>query len=222
MFVSHDMGLVKTVCDHAIYVENGLVQRTGPVSEVIDVYNEALNRRRASTLRETKLRTDAGSTDVEVTGVEILGRGRQVVELYGDQPLEIRVNYIAYRRVQGANVVVRVVRLDGVSCFVARTSVDRSSVDLETGHGALSVILDRAQLFGGTYYAVAWIMDADDSVGLCGATSDWFQVRNRVPGLDPEDGVFEPVRRWVHKPSCVPVALGVAPSPMADSKSRSH
>jgi hypothetical protein len=49
------------------------------------------------------------------------------------------------------------------------------------------------------YYAVAWIMNADDSDGLCRGSSDWFQVKNLVPGRDAQDAVFEPIRQWRHE-----------------------
>ncbi len=213
IFVSHDTGLVKAVCDRGIYIDKGLVQRVGPVGDVIDVYHATLDRRRAEALQTAGGGGSATAVSVEATRVDILdGNGQPVGDLYGDQSLQVRVNYRVHRRVEGANVVVRVMRVDGVSCFVARTSVDAVPIDLNPGQGAISVVLDPVQLFGGTYYVVAWILDAGASVGLSRATSDWFSVKNRVAGLDADDGVYEPTRRWVHDPGLSAGAASLVPT----------
>ena len=50
IFVSHDMGLVKAVCDTAIYLEQGMARQHGKTAEVIDTYNQVLDRQRAEKL----------------------------------------------------------------------------------------------------------------------------------------------------------------------------
>ena len=200
IFVSHDMGLVKAVCETALHIEAGALQHAGPVAEVIDVYNAAIDRHRANALKETE-QTAAGRAGVlDIARVEVLDEaGRSGTALYGDGVAEVRVHFVAYRPVTGANVVVRILRSDGLSCVVARTRVDGCSMDIAKGHGTVSVRFSPLQLFGGTYYAVAWVTDADDTNGMSRATSDWFEVKNRTAGLDAGDAVFEPARRWAHQ-----------------------
>jgi lipopolysaccharide transport system ATP-binding protein len=197
IFVSHDMGLVKAVCDTAIHLESGAVQSQGSVGEVIDEYNRTLDRKRA--LRLERPDHEAGEDGIlEITRVEVLDGARQpALEVYGDEPVEIRIRFVAYRPIGPANVAVRIYRADGVSCCVVRTSLDRFPIAIDRGAGVVSLTLEPLQLFGGTYHAVAWVTDADDTNGLSRGTSDWFEVRNRVPGQEPDDGVFEPARRWV-------------------------
>lgn len=200
IFVSHDMGLVKAVCDRAIYLDGGVLHESGPTAEVIDVYNAALDRRRASSL--TRLESTLGdeAPDVEVTHVAVVGTEPAAeAGLRGDRRAEVRVTYVAHRSVPRANLVVRVYRSDGLSCFVVRTHADDSSVALDRGSGVVTVALEPLQLFGGTYYAVVWLTDADDANGICRGTSDWFEVRNTTPGQDDHDAVFEPTRRWSHE-----------------------
>ncbi len=199
IFVSHDMGLVKAVCDTAIYIESGSVQHAGPVSDVIDTYNAVLDRRRAERLQRPGDGDGNAQGEIEITRVEVLdGAGQVGTELYGDRPAEVRVHYVAYGPLTRANLVVRILRADGVSCCVARTAVDGFPLGVDTGQGAISLVFDPLQLFGGTYYAVVWVTDADDASGISRATSDWFEVRNRTPGLETGDAVFEPARRWAH------------------------
>jgi hypothetical protein len=193
------MELVRAVCASAVYIEHGRVQQYGNAADVIDGYHQVLDRRRVEKLDLAWSSSPVSKTQLEITKIEIRdNNGQSVDDLYSDQPVEVRVNYIAYRTLGKANLVVRVYRVDGVSCCVVRTSLDNFDVFLSQGEGTISVTLDPIQLYGGTYYVVAWIMDAEDINGIVRGSSDWFQVKNRVPGRESQDAIFEPSRRWRH------------------------
>ena len=72
-------------------------------------------------------------------------------------------------------------------------------MSIEKGQGEYSVKLDSVQLFGGMYFAVTWIMNADDSDGIAYGSSEWFEVKNRTPGREAHIAVFEPNRKWNQK-----------------------
>ena len=199
IFVSHDMGLVRGVCEQAIYIEQGEIQRIGSSGEVIDHYNKLLDKRRIeslSRLDDTAVEVEGG---IEIVRMEVLDSDRKPIhEVYGDQHVEIRINYIALHEIGTANALVRIYRSDGLSVCIMRTHIDRFSLKIDKGPGTLSVELEPLQFFGGMYYATVWIMNADDSAGLTFGTSDWFEVKNRAAGRDAQEGVFEPLRRWTH------------------------
>jgi ABC-type polysaccharide/polyol phosphate transport system ATPase subunit len=198
IFVSHDMGLVKAVCDTAIYIEQGKVLQYGGAAEVIETYNRVLDQRRALKLKASGSASE-GESIVEITKVEILdGNGQTFDAVYTDEPFMVRLNYFAYKNIGRANALVRIYRSDGISCCVIRTSLDEFPIELKEGQGAISVKLEPAQLFGGSYYVSAWIMNAEDADGLANSASEWFEIKNRVPGLEMHDGVFEPLRKWDH------------------------
>lgn len=197
VFVSHDMGLVKAVCDTALYLEEGVVQHRGSTGTVVDRYHRELDRRRGLRLYAADTPPDGADPGVEVTKIETATvAGRPVHRFYSDEPIELRVHYVAYRNLGKANMLVRVYRSDGLSCFIVRTHLDGFSLHIELGKGVVSVLLDPIQLFGGAYYAVAWLMDADDIDGLASGHSEWFEVINRVEGREAHDGVFEPIHTW--------------------------
>lgn len=194
IFVSHDTGLVRAVCEHALYIEHGQLQHAGTSGEVIDLYNQVLERRRVEKLSRSG-GVEAG--DVEITKMEVVGvDGKPVTEAYGDAPLEFRIHYTAFRSVGKANALVRIYRSDGLSVCIMRTHLDEFPVNLEKGTGIISVKLDANQLFGGRYYAVTWMMNAEDSDGMANGASDWFEIRNRTTGREAHDCVFEPRRTW--------------------------
>jgi len=215
VFVSHDMGLVKAVCDTGIYLEHGMVQEAGAIGAVIDTYNRALDKQRSS-----KLHVEDGSSaglpsGVEITGVDFLdGDGSPTEVFVNGETAEMRIRYVAYHAIGKANALVRIYRSDGLSCCIMRTHLDRFPITLEHGEGTISLILDPMQLYAGTYYASVWIMNAEDADGIAQATSGWFEVRNRISGREAHDGVFEPMRSWRHDP--YPVRLLEA-SPVAET-----
>jgi len=122
--------------------------------------------------------------------------GQPVSEMYGDQAVEVRIHYAAYRDIGKANALVRLLRSDGLSVCLVRTHLDNYPITLHKGQGIISVKLEPLQLFGGMYYAIAWMMDAQDSSGLAYGASDWFEVKNRAPGREAHVSVFEPFRHW--------------------------
>lgn len=194
IFVSHDMGLVRAVCERALYIEHGQLQHAGSSGEVIDLYNQVLEKRRVEKLNRSD---EAEGGDVEITKMDVVDSdGNLVTETFGDAPLEIRVHYTAFRNIGKANALVRIYRSDGLSVCLFRTSLDEFPVTLEKGEGVISVKLDSNQLFGGMYYAVAWMMNAEDTNGSANGATDWFEIKNRTTGREAYDSVFEPKRMW--------------------------
>lgn len=197
IFVSHDMGLVRSVCERAIYIDHGQVQNAGTSGEIIDIYNQVLDRQRIEKMNRTDGEVGDVEGGVEVTKIEALGmNGKPVSEIYGDQPLEIRVKYAAYKDIGKANAIILIYRSDGLMCANMRSHLDGYPMTIEKGMGEYSVKLDPLQLFGGTYYAITWIMNADDSDGIAYGASEWFEVKNRVPGREAHIAVYEPHRTW--------------------------
>ena len=59
IFISHDLDLVRRVCNRGLWIDNGEIRRIGPIDEVADAYRDAL---------EAMSSPDAPATDVTVAG----------------------------------------------------------------------------------------------------------------------------------------------------------
>ncbi len=198
IFVSHDLGLVKAVCETALYLDHGRMQQFGTTAEIIESYNRVLERQRAARLPAPEA-SGGAEGGVEITRLEVLdAAGNPAQVAFGDQPLEVRLHYWSDRDVGRANALVRIYRSDGLSCCLLRTGADGVPFELVRGAGAISVRLNPSRLSGGTYYAIAWLMDAADAAGMARASSGWFEIRNRRAGEDLHSAVFEPERSWSH------------------------
>ncbi len=140
IFVSHDMGLVRSVCERAIYIDHGQVQNTGTSGEIIDIYNQVLDRQRIEKMNRADGGVDDVEGGVEVTKVEVLGAdGQPVREMYGDEPLEVRVKYTAYKNIGKSNAIILIYRSDGLPCANMRSYLDGYPMTIEKGEGEYSV-----------------------------------------------------------------------------------
>jgi lipopolysaccharide transport system ATP-binding protein len=205
IFVSHDMGLVRAVCERAIYIEHGQVQHTGGSGEIIDLYNQILEKRRIEKMSHSGNASSDSDGDVEITKIDVIDMdGKPVHEMFGDQSVEVRVHYMAYQNIGKANALIRIYRSDGLSVSLMRTHLDEFPIYLEKGQGVISVKLDPLQLFGGMYYAIAWMMNAEDSDGFAYGASEWFEVKNPTIGREAHEGVYEPNHQWSHRVNSSP------------------
>jgi hypothetical protein len=92
-------------------------------------------------------------------------------------------------------------RSDGLTCCMMRTKLDHFEFSLERGSGVISLYLEPLQLITGTYFAEAWFLNEDDSMGITprAGRSDWFTVKGSALSYAGDSGVFEPNSRWNHQ-----------------------
>mgnify|MGYP000132647009 CR=1 FL=1 len=197
VFVSHNLYLVKAICRSGLYLSKGQAKYLGSTKEAIEAYERDLHADRARRLEQAK-RADGSSTAViEVTGVEVRGAGgSENGRLRGDKPAEVLIHYAAFRPAEAVSVAVHIVRSDGLTCCMARTSLDGVRFGVERGVGTIAVTLDPLQLIAGEYYADAHFLNASDSMTLAGASSDWFSVEGSALSYEERSGVYQPNTRW--------------------------
>ena len=70
--------------------------------------------------------------------------------------------------------------------------------------------LEPLQLITGTYFAEAWFLDENDSMGIIpkSGRSDWFMVKGSALSYADDSGVFEPNSRWEHQQALLPSPSG--------------
>jgi lipopolysaccharide transport system ATP-binding protein len=199
IFVSHNLWLVQAVCEKGLYIEAGQVKHYGPTSEAIDLYDRALNESRARNLEAAQTQQATTSSDIEITGIEVGASEKNAnADIKNDDCVQIHVHYLAYRKFEEANMVVRILRSDGLTCCAIRTSLDHFDLCVEPGKGVVTVNLAPIQLYGGSYYVQAVFKDAADAQTIANGSSDWFYVKGSVLSHQEMNGVFVPNHSWQH------------------------
>jgi ABC-type polysaccharide/polyol phosphate transport system ATPase subunit len=200
VFVSHNMGLVKAVCQKALFIEKGVVREYGETSEVVEAYNRVMNENRISEFEVVQQTGKVHSSTCEITKVEISADTKGNDAFYSDKPATIHIQYRSYHDMGEVAIVLRVIRSDGVSCAVMYSKVDQTSLFIRQGTGEIDVSLNPLQLFPGAYYVAATIKNVEESMTHDLAYSDWFRVEGAASAYDDLDAVYEPNRVWSHQP----------------------
>jgi lipopolysaccharide transport system ATP-binding protein len=210
IFVSHNINMVQAVCTSALYIKQGQIVYQGDTTEAIKIYERDLHEEQARKL-------EAGGraqlldrlTDVQITQVAVLGRnGDAVSEFGGHDGAEIQIHYNNRATIGDASVVMRIVRGDGLTCCMLRSSLNGTPLTLAHGEGIFSVIVEPLQLTGGMYYIEVCISTPMDLVLLAVARSSWFYIAGAVLSHEERSGVFEPHHRWISD-AHIPVAVAV-------------
>ena len=102
VLVTHSLGVIRDMCDQAMWLEHGAVRKLGPAVEVADAYIADVNDREVHAERpalpetpgETALGQRQGSGEISVTSLEFLdGDGRPSPILLAGAPCTFRLHY---------------------------------------------------------------------------------------------------------------------------------
>jgi lipopolysaccharide transport system ATP-binding protein len=201
LFVSHNLWLVQTVCQNGLYINKGEVKYRGSIPEVIGAYDRDLNEQRARQFDKDQ----AAKKKDTITEIDILKVGVRKIhdsereDLTSDDPVNVLIDYLAYRDLGETNVVVRFIRSDGLTCCMMRSMMDGVQVNIKRGAGRISLMVDPIQLRGGSYYVQALIRDSKDLQTMASTNSDWFLIQGKSQSFQEMNGVFEPNRQWEHE-----------------------
>jgi lipopolysaccharide transport system ATP-binding protein len=198
VFVSHNLYLVESVCDQAVFLADGHLQAQGNAIDVINAYEAWMRRRQIQDSSQYGLDGPAPvpTSSVEITKVEVQSlNGSQADQLNYDDALEVRVHYHAREPIHEPNLYVKILRVDGTTCCMVRSGdYGYALTDLE-GEGFISLAIDPLQLA-----PAAYVVDAE----LVGGAPTWvvwaqkhsasFQVAGTNVG---HEGVFVPRVAWI-------------------------
>jgi len=197
VFVAHNLYLVRSVCDKAVFLLKGQVQQQGDVDEVLNKYENWLIEQQimqggppAAAMRGK----NAGSSqDVAIQEIEMrnLSSGSNEDFNYND-PVEIRVRYKTTKPISRPNLVVRVTRADGATAAMIRTADYGLQLDDLEGEGVISLKMDRLQLATGGYVLNVSLLGPIDGVALAWGNSRWIQVSGISLGHEESSGMFVP------------------------------
>lgn len=199
VFVAHNLYLVKSVCDMAVYMNAGRVQEHGDVIQAINGYETWLRR------QQVRLAGDpSGSDDLQLSPSIHLGQVkiRSLKEtgtgpLCYNDPVEILIPFQVKQPVRQPELVLRIIRADGTTCCMIRTSDYGHKLAGLEGEGVISLAIDPLQLSGGAYVLEAKLtLGSMDGLPLAQSHSSWFEVAGLSISQAEASGVFVPHVIW--------------------------
>ena len=110
LFVSHDPGAVKTLCNRAILIDQGRIAQEGAPDEVLDYYNAMIARKQTSELIEQSEQlggskiTRSGSHRAVIEEVDLLFNGVTTRAVSSHSAVSVRVRGIVHEAVEELTV----------------------------------------------------------------------------------------------------------------------
>jgi len=120
-FVSHNMGAIRALCEHAILIENGRATMDGSPAEIISRYLASTVPDEISGELDWTAREDGPACeDVALTRLRLTDREGTVRTTFeADQPVSVEISYRVKRRLRGVRFDVQLTTQEGEMAFVA-------------------------------------------------------------------------------------------------------
>lgn len=208
VLVSHDPGVVRQLCDEAIWLKDGCIVGQGPAEIVVGQYTVEMTvetRRRTPsefptqhTSVSTALKineTRFGSLEMEIIDVTLLDANGQIAgELQSGEPLSVQITYRAPNPISSPIFGVTISREDGFVCYDTNTESAGIVTPLLNGIGKVSLMFDRLDLIKGKYfldvgvYEQAWAYAYD---------YHWHVYPLQITAARGDKGIIHPPHHWI-------------------------
>jgi lipopolysaccharide transport system ATP-binding protein len=189
LFVSHNMFSIKTMCERVIYLRQGTIQFDGSVEGGIDLYEKDC---RMTALSWTGTKEE--DWPIYITDCELFdgnGVAKTMFE-FGDR-MVIRLKYATRTFMDDPNLIIAIVRSDGVAVCNYSTEVDGIQLGRVENPGTVELELPPLNLVAEMYTVTVIIREKGFQQIICGQFAATFHIRHHL--FDTHFGVF-------HSPGC--------------------
>jgi lipopolysaccharide transport system ATP-binding protein len=172
LFVSHDAGTVRRLCDQAIWLDQGRVRSVGTADDVIADYMDYVWRERSGQLAKEDTGADPsyqpikhleqrwGSGEAIIRNVVFLGKeGKKRHVFRTGEPFVARIVYEARERVAQPTFGVAIYRDDGTHINGPNSVADGYQITAIEGLGQMDYVIHSLPLMPGRYEFTAAIYD---------------------------------------------------------------
>jgi lipopolysaccharide transport system ATP-binding protein len=196
VFVSHNMGMITSLCSRAIWIDGGQIKMDGAPQPVVEAY---LSRSYSTRGRwEHPPDADCGN-DLRIQAVEVVDQnGTPRPEVPFDEPIRFRVEHEVFKALEAVSIGLRIIDVNGTTIFVTwNIDADRERTSWEPGRYRYACSVPAALLRPGKYFVTAraktkGIGDLDAHVHCLG-----FEILPiRYTGGEDRTGVITPVLDW--------------------------
>ena len=150
LFVSHNMGSIRSLCKRGILLENGRVKADGEVNSICDMYlSDSLVNLGAAWERPFN-----SEKDFQITKVELLdnkGEGRNLFSC--DEEWHIRMTAHVKQRVPGIYGYLQFTKADGVAAWVSDSNdfIMNKLESLPLGESQIDIAVPKRSIGAGNY-----------------------------------------------------------------------
>ena len=154
LFVSHNLGAVRTLCPRSILLSGGHLQEDGPTEDVLDTYLREHAPTGDSGIIPRDLPRVYGTDEAWIDQVKLVNvRGAPTSQLHLGEPFRISVTLEVVRNIREAVIEIAVTTLDG-TYVTTSTSTDRGRPPTPLSPGVYDVELDVDVVLAPRHYSL--------------------------------------------------------------------
>lgn len=152
VFVTHDMGSVKTFCDRAMLIDDSKIDTIGSIEKVVQRYNEINGTTEVVTGSSTE-EGRWGNFKIKIAEVALLSNENKKKNVFRtDESFSVKIKYNTKECVKNPNIGLAIFRDDGVYCFDTNTDLDGLKLKEISKDGEISIKYNKLPLQAGNYY----------------------------------------------------------------------
>ncbi|MGH7775350.1 MAG: ABC transporter ATP-binding protein [Candidatus Binatia bacterium] len=144
LFVSHNMGAIKSLCSRALLLDGGRVVCEGGVDQTIGAYyaSMAVTERSQTGVIPDNAPRPWGTSEAKLRSVQLTDRsGRALSQLYFGQPFRVNLTFDVLTDIQEAVIEVGIATLDGTRVTFS-SNIDGNKPPANFPRGRHTVVVD--------------------------------------------------------------------------------
>ena len=166
LFVSHNMGSIRSLCNRGVLLENGYVKADGEINNICDMYlNDSMIGLSAIWERPIDERKDFQITRVNL--LDSIGAVRNAFKC--DEEWHIRMTVYVKKRVPGIYGFLKFTKADGVAAWVSDSNdiVMNKLESLPIGESQIDILVPKRTLAPGSYSVYLNFTSHQNLTGWC-------------------------------------------------------
>ncbi len=198
LFVSHNMHMVRRICDNGLLLMSGIVKYYGEIDDAIAKYERLMHERSMTDDGTERFESDQGLLIGTISVLDAAGAEQSVFQ-HGEQ-LTISIGYTAAHPILSPVIRLRIVSSDNK--VVAMVASHHKLSDVPAGltlSGSRKILLSitSLEMIGGHYSIEVRIMDTTDTTLLSAGHSNTFYVESPGFAYESDRGSYMPVVSWL-------------------------
>ncbi|UCG24110.1 MAG: ABC transporter ATP-binding protein [Chloroflexota bacterium] len=195
VFVSHNPSTVLSLCERALWIEDGQVVADGPSSQIVGDYLASQGAEKAPVAPPAGAMGPI-SGDVELVSLRLLNVAGQEQDVYQmGEGFTIELDYLAHRPIANAQFDLSFQHQDGAYVGGPGGRLTDSQKAVEKGPGAVLCRIDSLPLLPAAYHITASVYDGDRQT-FHDHRENMFAFRVTAEGADDQGGLVRIPATW--------------------------
>jgi lipopolysaccharide transport system ATP-binding protein len=129
IFVSHNMGTVRTLCTSVIFLRKGEIQAIGDTSSIVQFYTKSTAEECSSSgeIAWRNRETAPGDNQMRLLSIRLSDANDEVQNIFDpEKPIRVEIIYEIFERIRGMRLVLQILNSEGIVAFTSTDQKDRN------------------------------------------------------------------------------------------------